>query len=115
MEKLSHCDQLKIIETLLEGFLSARFDNIANLDSEIAEMTATDFFRDYIEPSLKELKETGQRMEDGLTMRRSVMSMSTDYLETTDINGKNIIIPGNLEKYYQENKIQLKKSLKNLK
>jgi len=115
MEKLNHCNQLDAIEILLKGFLCSRFDELLKNNPTISEITSEIFFNDIIKPRLEALKETGQRMEDGLTMRRSIMSMSTDYLETTDINGKNIIIPGkgNLEKYYQENKIKLKKSLKN--
>jgi len=115
MSKLNHCQQVEIIKRLLQGFLSARFDNIANLDKEVANMTATAFLTKIILPRLELLKQTGQDMEDGLTIRRAIMSMSNDYLEFADLKGKKTMVKGkgNLEEYYQKEKIKLKKSLIN--
>ena len=110
-----HCNQVEAIRVLLNGFLSARFDNIASLDPKIAKMTATTFFNDIMGPRLDLLMETGQKMEDGLFLRQAVMSASNDYLEFTDLAGKKIMIPGkgNLENYYQASKSKLKKALAN--
>lgn len=113
MDKLSHCQQVEALEVLLQGFLSARFDNIANLDKKVAKMTATAFVNKVIIPRLELLRQTGQNMEDGLTIRKAIMANSNDYLEFTDLGGKKTIIPGkgNLEDYYQNEKEKLKKSL----
>jgi hypothetical protein len=115
MNKLNHCQQVEIIKRLLQGFLSARFDNIANLNKEVANMAATAFLTKIILPRLELLKQTGQDMEDGLTIRRAIMKMSNDYLEFTDLKGKKTMIEGkgNLEEYYQKEKAQFKKSLIN--
>jgi hypothetical protein len=96
-KKLNHCQQIEVLYTLWEGFLSARFDNIANLDPKIAKITAIMFFESIIKPRLDELKETGQRMEDG-NIRRKVC------MENTRLS-KNLT----LEEYYQKEKPKMKK------
>jgi hypothetical protein len=110
---LNHCQQVQALEKLLQGFLSARFDNIANLDPKVANMTATAFVNEIIMPRLEILKQTGQKMEDGLRMRKKIMSLSNDYLEFADLKGNKTMIPGkgNLEEYYQKEKPRLKLSL----
>jgi len=112
---LNHCQQVDALEALFKGFLCARFDNIANLDPKLAKMTAEAFFKEVIKPRLKQLKDTGQRMEDGLFIRKTIMQLSNDCLEFTDKNGKTFYVKGkgNLEEYYQDQKPKLKKNLIN--
>jgi hypothetical protein len=113
MTTLNHCQQVQALEKLLQGFLSARFDNIANLDPKVAKMSATAFVNEIIMPRLELLRQTGQKMEDGLYIRKTIMQLSNDYLEFDDLKGKKIMIPGkgNLEEYYQKEKPRLKLSL----
>jgi hypothetical protein len=109
----NHCNQVEAIKALLNGFLSARFDKIVNLDPKVAEMTARTFFNSIIEPRLDKLMETGQRMENGLRIRQGIMAMSNNYLELVDSDGNKTITSGkgSLEQYYQAKKSKLKKSL----
>lgn len=90
---LNHCQQIEALEHLLQGFLSARFDNIAGLDPKVANMSATVFVNEIILPRLELLRQTGQKMEDGLRIRKTIMTLK------------------GLEDYYQSEKGELKKSL----
>jgi len=93
MQQLNHCQQVEALEKLLQGFLSARFDNIAGLDPKVANMTATAFVNEIVLPRLELLRQTGQKMEDGLKIRKTIMVIK------------------DLEDYYQSEKANLKASL----
>ena len=97
MSQLNHCQQVEAIEHLLQGFISARFDNIADLDPKVAKMTATAFVNEIILPRLELLRQTGQKMEDGLRIRKAIMSLK------------------GLEDYYQSEKEKLRKGLTKVK
>lgn len=93
MPQLNHCQQIEALEVLLQGFLSARFDNIVDLDPKVAKMSATAFINEIILPRLELLRQTGQKMEDGLRIRKVIMTLK------------------GLEEYYQSEKGKLKLSL----
>jgi hypothetical protein len=90
MPNLNHCEQIQILDGLLRGFYSSKFDNIINLDKEVSKLTAEAFYEQVLKPRLDELKETGERMETGLFRRKTVMELTN--LSPTE----------NLEEKYQK-------------
>lgn len=112
---MNHCQQIQALKVLMKGFFSAKFDRIIDLDKEAAKMTAESFFETILEPALDKLKEMGVRMEDGLTVRKSVMGITNNYLEFKGFDGEGFMVKGkeNLEEYYQREKEKLKETLRN--
>jgi len=76
MNQPNHCQQIQILDRLLEGFFSSKFDNILNLDKKVAELTATAFYKQVLKPRIDELKKTGERMEEGLVKRKVLMELT---------------------------------------
>jgi hypothetical protein len=99
-KKQFHYQQTEALERLMKYFFSSEFDDIKDLDPDMAKMSATVFFNKTLKPRLDELKETGQKMEDDLTLRKMVM------LSQITVTGEDF------ESFYQRVKPELKEKLK---
>jgi hypothetical protein len=102
IKKLNHCEQIEVLDTLIKHFFSPKFDKIKDLNNEMAKMTAESFYNQVLKPKLNLLKETGQKMENGLRLRKKLMGLSN--------LSNNINLP-TLENYYQKHKKKWQKKL----